>query len=158
VEKVLAEGRAEWVVGGRALTLKRAFVEDVRTADLGQRIGELGLPLLVMHSPPTTPSTSTNASEIFRAARHPRSFVSLEGSDHLLVARGQARRAARIISAWADQYLAEPELVRARPELRARGAPLDRAVTGRTARPRVSRRAREQHGRAEAEPGRTGAP
>ena len=105
VDRVLAEGRAEWVVGGRALTLKRDFVEDVRRADLGQRIGELGVPLLVMHSPDDDTVDIENASEIFRAARHPRSFVSLEGSDHLLVARGQAQRAARIISAWADQYL-----------------------------------------------------
>jgi putative redox protein len=46
-----------------------------------------------------------NASTIFQTARHPRSFVSLEGSDHLLTAKGQAARAAKIISAWADQYL-----------------------------------------------------
>jgi alpha-beta hydrolase superfamily lysophospholipase len=105
VDRVLAEGEAEWSVGGRALTLKRAFVEDVRNADLGSRIGQLGLPLLVMHSPTDDTVDIENASQIFRAARHPRSFVSLEGSDHLLVASGQARRAARIISAWADQYL-----------------------------------------------------
>jgi alpha-beta hydrolase superfamily lysophospholipase len=105
VDRVLSEGQAEWSVGGRALTLKRAFVEDVRTADLGSRIGQLGLPLLVMHSPTDDTVDIENASEIFRAARHPRSFVALEGSDHLLVAHGQARRAARIISAWADQYL-----------------------------------------------------
>lgn len=105
VDRVLAEGEAEWSVGGRALTLKRAFVEDVRNADLGSRIGQLGLPLLVMHSPTDDTVDIENASEIFLAARHPRSFVALEGSDHLLVAHGQARRAARIISAWADQYL-----------------------------------------------------
>ena len=105
VDRVLAEGQAEWTVGGRALTLKRAFVEDVRNADLTSRIGRLGLPLLVMHSPTDDTVDIANASEIFLAARHPRSFVSLEGSDHLLVADGQARRAARIISAWADQYL-----------------------------------------------------
>lgn len=109
VERVLAEGKAEWSAGGRALTLKRAFVEDVRNADLRQRIGQLGLPLLVMHSPTDDTVDIENASEIFRAARHPRSFVALEGSDHLLVARGQARRAARIISAWADQYLQSDE-------------------------------------------------
>lgn len=105
VDRVLTEGQAEWAVGGRALTLKRAFVEDVRNADLGSCIGELGLPLLVMHSPTDDTVDIENASEIFLAARHPRSFVALEGSDHLLVARGQASRAARIISAWADQYL-----------------------------------------------------
>jgi len=35
----------------------------------------------------------------------PRSFVSLEGADHLLTEKNQAARAARIISAWADPYL-----------------------------------------------------
>jgi putative redox protein len=105
VERVLAEGKAQWLVGGRALTLKRAFVEDVRRADLRERIAALGLPLLVMHSPTDDMVDIENASEIFRAARHPRSFVALEGSDHLLVARGAAQRAARIISAWADPYL-----------------------------------------------------
>jgi putative redox protein len=106
VERVLAEGQAEWPVGGRALVLKRAFVEDVRRAELRDQIGRLGRPLLVMHSPTDDTVSIDNASDIFRAARHPRSFVSLEGSDHLLTAPGQARRAARIISAWADQYLA----------------------------------------------------
>jgi len=105
VDRVLSEGTAEWLVGGRALTLKRAFVEDVRRADLTRRISELSLPLLVMHSPTDDTVDIENASQIFSAARHPRSFVALEGSDHLLVARGSARRAARIISAWADQYL-----------------------------------------------------
>ena len=108
VERVIADGHAEWMVGGRALTLKRAFVEDVRRADLREQIHRLAVPLLVMHSPTDSTVSIDNASAIFRAARHPRSFVSLEGSDHLLVAPGQARRAARIISAWADQYLQGP--------------------------------------------------
>ena len=105
VERVMSEGHAEWMVGGRALTLKRAFVEDVRAADLKQQIHRLSVPLLVMHSPTDDTVSIDNASEIFKAAKHPRSFISLEGSDHLLIARGQARRAAHIISAWADQYL-----------------------------------------------------
>jgi len=105
VDRVLADGHAEWLVGGRALTLKRDFVDDVRQAHLRDRIRDLHLPLLIMHSPTDNTVSIENASEIFNEARHPRSFVSLEGSDHLLTAPGQARRAARIISAWADQYL-----------------------------------------------------
>ncbi|MEX0428722.1 alpha/beta hydrolase family protein [Nocardioides sp. DS6] len=105
VECVLKDGHAQWLVGGRALTLKRDFVHDVRNAHLRTRIRELHLPLLVMHSPTDNTVSIDNASEIFNEARHPRSFVSLEGSDHLLTAPGQAQRAARIISAWADQYL-----------------------------------------------------
>ncbi|OBJ89805.1 alpha/beta hydrolase family protein [Mycobacterium asiaticum] len=105
VDRALSEGAAEWMVGGRTLTLKRAFVEDVRTAHLHDKIKDLQLPLLILHSPTDNTVGIENASEIFNLARHPRSFVSLEGSDHLLTARGQARRAGRIIGAWADAYL-----------------------------------------------------
>jgi putative redox protein len=105
VERVLAHGEAPVQFGDRALTMKRAFVEDVRKADLRDAIRTLRRPLLVMHSPTDNTVGIANASDIFKAARHPRNFVSLEGSDHLLTARGQAQRAARIISAWVDQYL-----------------------------------------------------
>ncbi|GFG63617.1 osmotically inducible protein OsmC [Mycobacterium kubicae] len=105
VDRCLTEGSAEWMVGGRTLTLKREFVEDVRAADLADKITDLKLPLLILHSPTDNTVGIENASEIFRLARHPRSFVSLEGSDHLLTARGQAHRAGRIIGAWADAYL-----------------------------------------------------
>jgi putative redox protein len=105
VDRCLTEGSAEWMVGGRTLTLKRAFVEDVRAAQLHDKITGLRLPLLILHSPTDNTVGIDNASEIFRLARHPRSFVSLEGSDHLLTARGQAHRAGRIIGAWADAYL-----------------------------------------------------
>ncbi len=105
VERVLSEGSAEWMAGGRTLTLKRAFVEDVRAAALHDKIRGLRMPLLILHSPTDNTVGIENASEIFRTARHPRSFVSLEGSEHLLTGPGQARRAARIIGAWADAYL-----------------------------------------------------
>jgi pimeloyl-ACP methyl ester carboxylesterase len=105
VDRALSEGSAEWMVGGRTLTLKRAFVEDVREADLRAKIRGLRLPLLILHSPTDNTVGIANASEIFRTARHPRSFVSLEGSDHLLTGSGQARRAGRIIGAWAEAYL-----------------------------------------------------
>lgn len=80
VETVLAEGSATWMVGGKALTLKRAFVEDVRAADLQEKIRSLRLPLLILHSPTDNTVGIENASRIFQTARHPRSFVSLEGS------------------------------------------------------------------------------
>ncbi|MEZ0580478.1 alpha/beta hydrolase family protein [Nocardioides sp. MH1] len=107
VDRVMEEGQAEWLVGGKALTLRRSFVEDMRRADLRESIRGLHRPLLVMHSPTDNTVGIANASEIFRTARHPRSFVALEGSDHLLTAPGQGRRAGRIISAWADQYLVD---------------------------------------------------
>jgi alpha-beta hydrolase superfamily lysophospholipase len=107
VERILLDGEAPFLVGGKALTLRRHFIEDVRAVNLHEHIRTLHRALLVMHSPTDNTVGIENASEIFRAARHPRSFVSLEGADHLLTGRDQAKRAARIISAWADPYLAE---------------------------------------------------
>ncbi len=105
VERIEEEGEAQFHIGGKALTLKRHFLEDVRDADLRERIHTLRRALLVMHSPTDNTVGIANASEIFQAARHPRSFVSLEGADHLLTEKDQAARAARIVSAWADPYL-----------------------------------------------------
>ena len=107
VGRVLAEGEARFDIGGRALTLRRHFIEDVRSVDLSEHISGLQRALLVMHSPTDNMVGIENASQIFQAARHPRSFVSLEGADHLLTERNQAQRAARIVSAWADPYLEE---------------------------------------------------
>ena len=105
VDRILTEGEAPFLVGGKALVLRRHFVEDVRAIDLRHQIRTLRRALLVMHSPTDNTVGIANASEIFRAARHPRSFVSLEGADHLLTGRNQARRAAMIAGAWADPYL-----------------------------------------------------
>lgn len=105
VDRVLEEGSSPWELGGRAMTMKRHFVEDVRRADLVGHVRTLDRPLLIMHSPTDATVHIDNAAQIFRAALHPRSFLSLEGSDHLLTVGGQAHRAATIISAWADQYL-----------------------------------------------------
>lgn len=105
IQRILAEGEAPFLIGGKALTLRRHFIEDVRAADLRERIKTLRRALLVMHSPTDNTVGIANASQIFRTARHPRSFISLEGADHLLTGRNQAKRAAMIISAWADPYL-----------------------------------------------------
>ena len=105
LERIEAEGEAPFPVGGKALTLKKHFIEDVRAADLTEKIRTLRRALLVMHSPTDNTVGIANASNIFQAARHPRSFVSLEGADHLLTGKNQAARAARIVSAWADPYL-----------------------------------------------------
>jgi putative redox protein len=105
VERIEQDGEARFRAGDKALTLKRHFIEDVRATDLHERIKTLRRALLVMHSPTDNTVGIANASDIFRAARHPRSFVSLEGADHLLTGKNQAARAARIISAWADPYL-----------------------------------------------------
>jgi putative redox protein len=109
VERILADGEAPFLIGGKALTLRRHFIEDVRAVDLPEQIRTLHRALLVLHSPTDNTVGIANASQIFQAARHPRSFVSLEGADHLLTGRNQAKRAARIISSWSEPYLSTGE-------------------------------------------------
>lgn len=79
IHRIEADEEAPFLVGGKALTLKRHFIEDVRAADLRERIKTLRRALLVMHSPTDNTVGIANASDIFCAAGHPRSFVSLEG-------------------------------------------------------------------------------
>ncbi|UXA16046.1 S9 family peptidase [Mycobacterium sp. SMC-4] len=105
IDRIEKEGEAPFSIGGKALTLKRHFIEDVRAVDAKDLIATLRRALLVMHSPTDNTVGIDNASAIFQAARHPRSFISLEGADHLLTEKNQAARAARIISAWVDPYL-----------------------------------------------------
>lgn len=105
VDTILATGSAEVDLGGRRREVRRHFVEDVQQADLRECIRGLHRPLMVLHSPTDNTVGIDNASAIFQTARHPRSFVSLEGTEHLLTGKGQAARVARIISAWAEQYL-----------------------------------------------------
>ena len=70
-------------------------------------IGRLGKALLVFHSPQDTVVPVDDARELFVAARHPKSFVSLDGADHLLGRRRDARYVAEVLAAWASRYLPE---------------------------------------------------
>lgn len=112
VSQVLEAGEAPWLIGGKHLVLRRSFVEDVRAADIYDCVHTLHRPLLIMHAPMDNTVGIDNASQLFQMARHPRSFVSLEGADHFLTGKGQAARAAHIISAWVDVYLSNAPRVR----------------------------------------------
>lgn len=105
LETIAARGQADVELGGRTLTIRRELVEDLHRHDLRESIESLDVPLLVMHSPTDETVGVENASEIFSAARHPRSFVSLEGAGHLMPDREQTTRAAEIIAAWSGVYL-----------------------------------------------------
>jgi putative redox protein len=103
-----AEGEAEVKVGGRPLTIRRAFLEDLRTNDVRDRIAALGRPLLIFHSPVDEIVSIDEARLLYRAAKHPKSFVSLDGADHLLQRDAKdAEFVARVLAAWAARYLPE---------------------------------------------------
>ena len=105
VPEVEARGEAVVDLAGRPFAIRRAFVEDARAQEQAPRIAALGRALLVMHAPADGVVGVDNARAIFEAARHPKSFVALDGADHLLSRREDAAYAARVLAAWASRFL-----------------------------------------------------
>jgi putative redox protein len=91
-------------LGGRAFRIRKEFLDDLAGQRPAQRIATLRRALLVMHAPTDTVVGIDNAQAIFMAAKHPKSFVALDG-DHLLSRPEDARYAAEVIAAWFSRYL-----------------------------------------------------
>lgn len=106
VAEIEAHGEAEVTLGGRPFRLKREFLEDVRAQKVLSAAGQLRRALLVLHAPLDATVGIENAAEIFAAAKHPKSFVSLDGADHLLTRKADAAYAADVIAAWSSRYIA----------------------------------------------------
>lgn len=105
VPKINADGEAEVLLAGRRFRIKKQFLADAAEQDLTVKIAQLQRALLVMHSPGDTTVDISNAARIFTAAKHPKSFISLENADHLLTRKEDAIYAANLIAAWAVRYL-----------------------------------------------------
>ena len=102
VETIEREGAAEVRLAGRPFTIRREFLEDVRATD-AEHVGRLGRALLVMHSPLDETVGIDQAETIYRAAKHPKSFVDLDGADHLLTRPADSEWVATVIAAWASR-------------------------------------------------------
>jgi len=105
VDRIRAEGRAEVSIGGRPFTITQDFLDDIAEGGLLDAVARMRKALLVFHAPLDTIVGVDNAQRIFQAARHPKSFVSLDDADHLLTRREDATYAADVIAAWATRYL-----------------------------------------------------
>jgi alpha/beta superfamily hydrolase len=103
-----AEGEAEVQLAGRPFRVKRQFLLDAAEQNLTGKISSLRRPLLIMHAPGDATVGIDNAASIFAAAKHPKSFVSLVGSDHLISRKADAVYAANIIAAWSERFMEAP--------------------------------------------------
>lgn len=108
IEEISAKGEAKVNIGGRDFTIKKQFLEDLETKSLPQIIKALRKPILILHSPQDQIVEIKNAENIYIAAHHPKSFVSLDGADHLLSDKKDSAYAGKIISGWAQRYLEIP--------------------------------------------------
>ncbi|MHA7683195.1 bifunctional alpha/beta hydrolase/OsmC family protein [Cupriavidus sp. PET2-C1] len=103
--RIEADGEAEVRLAGRPFKIKRQFIEDVAEQKLLDSVAKLRKALLVMHAPQDDTVGIDNATQIFIAAKHPKSFVSLDRADHLLTRKADAVYVANTIAAWSQRYL-----------------------------------------------------
>lgn len=111
VGAIRAQGEVAVTLAGRPFTIRREFLDAVAEQMLMDRVAHLQKALLIFHSPTDEVVGIDSASHIFIAAKHPKSFVSLAGADHLLSKASDAAYVANVIAAWAERYLDRPESV-----------------------------------------------
>lgn len=104
-DEIEQAGLAEVKLAGRKFTIQRQFLEDLNAHAMADKIGSLGRALLVFHAPMDNVVGVDNAAHIFEAAKHPKSFVSLDDADHMLTRRQDSQYVADVLSAWAGRYL-----------------------------------------------------
>ncbi len=108
IAEIEEKGEAEVSLGGRPFRVRREFLDDIRSAELRPALENLRKALLTLHAPRDAVVGIDNASEIFTAAKHPKSFITLDGADHLISNKRDAEYAAEVIAAWASRYLDLP--------------------------------------------------
>lgn len=116
-EEIEELGEATVQLGGRPFRVRKQLLDDLRAGNLETDLRELRRPLLVFHSPLDQTVGIENAGQIFQAARHPKSFVTLDRADHLLTDERDSRYAGTVLASWASRYLAHPEPPRTPEEL-----------------------------------------
>jgi uncharacterized OsmC-like protein/alpha/beta superfamily hydrolase len=104
-------GEARVRLAGRPFYIRKEFVDDVRSQSVSDGIHSLRKALLVMHSPIDELVPVVEAARIYKSALHPKSFISLDNSDHLLSREADSRYAGHVLAAWASRYIHEPDEV-----------------------------------------------
>jgi len=105
ISEIHAKGEVEVALAGRSFRVRKEFLDDVAERKLHDCLANLRKALLVLHSPTDDLVGIENASAIFTAAKHPKSFISLSGADHLISKRADAVYVADVIAAWSERYL-----------------------------------------------------
>jgi uncharacterized OsmC-like protein/alpha/beta superfamily hydrolase len=105
LDTIERDGSAEVQLAGRTFTIKKQFLEDVSGQRLAERVRSMKKALLVVHSVFDETVSIDHAAEIFTAAKHPKSFLSLDKADHMLTAPADSRYVADVVASWASRYL-----------------------------------------------------
>jgi alpha-beta hydrolase superfamily lysophospholipase len=103
------KGKALVSLGGRPFEIKKQFLDDIFNNDSEDKIRNLGKALLILHSPVDNIVNIENAAKIYKVAKHPKSFISLDGADHLLSRKRDSFYVGEIISTWVKRYILFPK-------------------------------------------------
>ncbi len=109
LDEINQSGEAQVSLGGREFSIRKQFLEDLEANDVLNKVADLKKPLMVMHSPVDQTVGIENATQIFVAAKHPKSFVSLDNIDHLVSNDKDADFVASVISSWAERYISSDQ-------------------------------------------------
>jgi putative redox protein len=109
IEDVKEKGVAEVNIGGRPFKIKSQFIDDLKKDNESKGLENLRKAVMILHSPQDKIVDISNAKDIYLKAHHPKSFVSLDGADHLLQNAKDSIYAGQIIAVWADRYLENTE-------------------------------------------------
>ncbi len=104
-DEIVASGQAVVNIAGRPFTIKKQFLDDIAAHNIKKVLADLHRPLIIFHSPIDAIVDIENAVQIFQAARHPKSFVSLDTADHLLSRKEDAQFVGTTLGAWASRYI-----------------------------------------------------
>jgi putative redox protein len=109
IDEINAKGEAEVMLAGRKFRIQRQFLEDIAEQNVLAKVAALRKPLLIFHSPVDTTVSIEHAAKIFMAAKHPKSFISLDDADHMLSRPADAEFVAGLLSSWASRYIVSAE-------------------------------------------------
>lgn len=104
-EEILQNEIATMMLAGREITIKKQFIEDLKALSMGDVLRNLHKPILIMHSPIDAIVSINNAAELYKRANHPKSFIVLDGVDHLIKRQRDSQYVATIIASWAARYV-----------------------------------------------------
>ncbi len=108
IEKIEQRGATEVEVGGRRWSIQQQFIDDVTQVSLTRRLNDSNVPVLIFHAPEDRIVDVENAKKIYMAANHPKSFVSLDGANHLLTNKTDSQYVADVLATWATRYIPTP--------------------------------------------------
>ncbi|MEE4376664.1 MAG: alpha/beta fold hydrolase [Candidatus Competibacteraceae bacterium] len=118
IPAIQTQGEMEVTLVGRKFRIKKQFLDDITEQNLLQQVAELRKPLLIFHSPVDEVVGVDHAARLYGAAKHPKSFISLDDADHMVSRVSDADFVANVLTAWASRYLtvaAQPEVIETAP-------------------------------------------